>query len=188
MPADLLNPAVTQETIGPTICTSGWTATVRPSTGFTTPLKTAQIGSYGYADTNPGDYEEDHVVALELGGAPASPANLFPEPHSVSTGDDGLENDLKAKVCGSTLRLDTAQEQLYASKVSHGYDHAKSTAVGATPSAATPANPATTAASAGGVYYANCSAARAAGAAPLHLGDPGYRPALDRDGDGIACE
>lgn len=38
------------------------------------------------------------------------------------------------------------------------------------------------------VYYANCSAAKAAGAAPLYRGNPGYRPALDRDGDGIACE
>jgi hypothetical protein len=37
-------------------------------------------------------------------------------------------------------------------------------------------------------YYANCSAARAAGAAPLHVGDPGYRAALDRDKDGVACE
>lgn len=37
-------------------------------------------------------------------------------------------------------------------------------------------------------YYANCAAARAAGAAPLSSGDPGYRSALDRDGDGIACE
>jgi len=38
------------------------------------------------------------------------------------------------------------------------------------------------------VYYANCSEARAAGAAPLHRGDPGYRSALDRDDDGTACE
>jgi hypothetical protein len=38
------------------------------------------------------------------------------------------------------------------------------------------------------VYYANCTAARAAGAAPLHVGEPGYRSALDRDKDGIACE
>lgn len=38
------------------------------------------------------------------------------------------------------------------------------------------------------VYYADCAAARAAGAAPLHLGQPGYRLALDRDRDGIACE
>lgn len=38
------------------------------------------------------------------------------------------------------------------------------------------------------VYYANCTAARAAGAAPLHKGQAGYRAALDRDKDGVACE
>lgn len=40
-----------------------------------------------------------------------------------------------------------------------------------------------------GVYYANCDAVRAAGAAPLYAGQPGYEtPRLDRDGDGVACE
>ena len=38
------------------------------------------------------------------------------------------------------------------------------------------------------VYYANCTAARTAGAAPIYRGQPGFRTALDRDGDGIACE
>ncbi len=38
------------------------------------------------------------------------------------------------------------------------------------------------------VYYPNCKAARAAGAAPIYAGQPGYRPGLDRDGDGVACE
>lgn len=37
-------------------------------------------------------------------------------------------------------------------------------------------------------YYANCDAVRAAGAAPLYSGQPGYRPALDRDKNGVACE
>ncbi|MEV6713403.1 excalibur calcium-binding domain-containing protein [Lentzea sp. NPDC051208] len=37
-------------------------------------------------------------------------------------------------------------------------------------------------------YYANCSAAKAAGAAPLYRGQPGYRAPLDRDNDGVACE
>ncbi len=37
-------------------------------------------------------------------------------------------------------------------------------------------------------YYANCAAARAAGAAPIYAGQAGYRAALDRDKDGIACE
>ena len=37
-------------------------------------------------------------------------------------------------------------------------------------------------------FYANCKEAKAAGAAPLYKGDPGYRSDLDGDGDGIACE
>lgn len=37
------------------------------------------------------------------------------------------------------------------------------------------------------VYYENCDAVRAAGAAPLRLGQPGYRAGLDGDGDGVAC-
>jgi len=36
--------------------------------------------------------------------------------------------------------------------------------------------------------YGNCSEARAAGAAPVRVGDPGYGRHLDRDGDGVGCE
>ncbi|MEU2200441.1 DUF1524 domain-containing protein [Isoptericola sp. NPDC019482] len=36
--------------------------------------------------------------------------------------------------------------------------------------------------------FENCDAARAAGAAPVRRGDPGYSSRLDRDGDGVACE
>jgi hypothetical protein len=38
------------------------------------------------------------------------------------------------------------------------------------------------------VHFSNCSEAREAGAAPLRRGEPGYRPAMDRDNDGVACE
>jgi endonuclease YncB( thermonuclease family) len=38
------------------------------------------------------------------------------------------------------------------------------------------------------VYYDDCGDARAAGDAPLRVGEPGYRSGLDRDGDGVACE
>ena len=40
----------------------------------------------------------------------------------------------------------------------------------------------------GDAYYRTCADARSAGAAPLHIGAPGYRTELDRDGDGVACE
>lgn len=46
--------------------------------------------------------------------------------------------------------------------------------------AAAPAPPA--------AYYASCAAVRAAGAAPIRLGQPGYSTKLDRDGDGVGCE
>jgi len=38
------------------------------------------------------------------------------------------------------------------------------------------------------VYYSGCDEARAAGAAPLFRGQPGYRDGMDGDSDGIACE
>ncbi|MDR7155359.1 hypothetical protein J2W40_002186 [Sphingobium xenophagum] len=38
------------------------------------------------------------------------------------------------------------------------------------------------------IAFANCTAARAAGAAPVRAGDPGYGRHLDRDGDGVGCE
>lgn len=40
----------------------------------------------------------------------------------------------------------------------------------------------------GSTFFRNCSEARAAGAAPVRRGDPGYSAKLDRDGDGIGCE
>jgi hypothetical protein len=49
-------------------------------------------------------------------------------------------------------------------------------------------DPGVTPTPAGREYFENCDAARAAGAAPVHRGDPGYGRHLDRDGDGSACE
>ena len=40
----------------------------------------------------------------------------------------------------------------------------------------------------GNIYFPNCASARAAGAAPVRAGQPGYGRHLDRDGDGVGCE
>ncbi len=65
-------------------------------------------------------------------------------------------------------------------------------AAAAQPVAPPPAQPAPAPAAAvpapAAVAYANCAAVRAAGAAPLRRGQPGYSSKLDRDGDGVACE
>jgi hypothetical protein len=56
------------------------------------------------------------------------------------------------------------------------------------PATAAPAVPAPAASAPAAVIYANCAAAKAAGAAPILTGQPGYRAGLDRDLDGVACE
>ena len=38
------------------------------------------------------------------------------------------------------------------------------------------------------VFYADCDAVRAAGAAPISIGSPGYSTHLDRDKDGVGCD
>ena len=56
-----LNPEVTQESIGATICRRGWTSTIRPPASYTNDLKRQQLAEYGYADRDPRHYEEDHL-------------------------------------------------------------------------------------------------------------------------------
>ncbi|MEV7391318.1 MULTISPECIES: hypothetical protein [unclassified Streptomyces] len=109
------NPDVTQSTIDSTICVSGWTATVRPSSSYTTALKKKQIVEYGYTDTSTSDYEEDHFVPLELGGAPKSELNLWPEPEygtKTAANKDTVENKLKKAVCAGTVSLADAQDAI----------------------------------------------------------------------------
>src|SRR5262249_52936741 len=92
-----LNPAVTQATIAQTICADGWTDTVRPPESITEPEKVASMASYG--DTGSlGDYEYDHFVPLELGGATNSPRNLWPEPGASPNPKDAVEDELRQKV------------------------------------------------------------------------------------------
>jgi hypothetical protein len=109
-----LNPAVTQETIGQTICVGGWTRTIRPPAQYTSALKRRQIRDWGYADQRMADFEEDHLIALGLGGSPDDPRNLWPEPRESSDGwtadrKDELENQLNHLVCERRVRLADAQ-------------------------------------------------------------------------------
>jgi hypothetical protein len=56
------------------------------------------------------------------------------------------------------------------------------------PAPVAPAQPAPVAPAPAEVYYKNCDAVRAAGAAPIYQGQPGYGTHLDRDKDGIGCD
>ena len=114
-----LNPDVTQDTIGSTVCVHGWTATVRPPTSYTSALKLQQMSEYGETGS-PSDYQEDHLISLELGGHPTDPKNLWPEPYPRAGEVDRIENELNAKVCSGELALAEAQRTESALKHDHG--------------------------------------------------------------------
>jgi hypothetical protein len=107
-----LNPAVTPATIGATICRRGYTATIRPRASVTAPQKRASMRRYGVGDRSPAEFEFDHLISLELGGAADSQANLWPEPRAGGEGSsakDRVENALRARVCSGGLGLRAAQ-------------------------------------------------------------------------------
>jgi len=112
-----VNPAVTQATIGATICRSGWTSTVRPAESISEPEKFASMAAYGVRSGASG-YEYDHVVPLELGGAVNDPRNLWPEPDYAQRAGfylnpkDRLENALRRMVCDGTITLARAQRAI----------------------------------------------------------------------------
>ena len=106
-----LNPAVTQATIDQTICVEGWTATVRPPESITEQEKATSMAAYG--DTgSPGDYEYDHFVPLELGGATNDPRNLWPEPGASPNPKDTVENELRQQVCDGQMTLAEARREI----------------------------------------------------------------------------
>jgi hypothetical protein len=112
----VLNPDVTQANIRSTICRSGWTATIRPPVEYTNDLKRRQMRQYREAGSM-SDYQEDHLISLELGGNPTDARNLWPEPYPRAAAMDKIENELNAEVCSGKLTL--AQAQARESQIKH---------------------------------------------------------------------
>jgi hypothetical protein len=106
----VVNPDVTQANAADTICKHGWTRTIRPPTDYTNALKLKQMREYGVRGS-PAQYQEDHLISLELGGHPTDARNLWPEPYPRAAEVDSIENDLNAKVCSGDLSLDDAQRK-----------------------------------------------------------------------------
>jgi len=115
------NSAVTQATISTTICKPGWTATIRPSTSVTNRIKKEAIAAYGdYAGAATGNYELDHLISLELGGAPDAVANLWPE-KGLHNSKDPVENAAKRAVCAHTMTLADAQHAIATNWIALGH-------------------------------------------------------------------
>lgn len=93
------------------LCPVAHTKQIRPPVSYTGALKRAQMRAYG--DTgSPAHFEEDHLIPLELGGAPRDPRNLWPEPHPSPNEKDTVEAAAHDAVCSGTIALPDAQHRI----------------------------------------------------------------------------
>lgn len=116
----LTNPVVTQATLATTICAptvpgqKTWVQRQRPPTSYTNALKRRQMAEYQL--TGPlSDFEEDHIVALAIGGSPTDPRNLFPQRWIGTAGahaKDKEEVALWHAVCATPPRMLLADAQV----------------------------------------------------------------------------
>lgn len=107
----VLNPGVTPLTLKTTVCVAGWTATVRPSTGWTDKLRNADTP----AGRAPLEGELDHLISIEDGGAPADPQNLWWMAYGDRYGarvKDVLETKVKRLLCAGQISLEDARAAL----------------------------------------------------------------------------
>jgi hypothetical protein len=105
-----VDPAVTQATIGSTICRPGYTARVRPPSSETTRAK-YDVAYPAYGIPQHDHSELDHLVSLELGGS-NDITNLWPEVGSLPNPKDKVENALHRAVCDGQVPLRAAQRAI----------------------------------------------------------------------------
>lgn len=101
-----LNPAAVANPRG-TICVPGYSERIRPPESYTEPLKIKDMVRYASAGP-PSSYEEDHLVALEDGGSPRNPTNLWPEYLYGAGGalqKDKVENTIHALICAGKISV-----------------------------------------------------------------------------------
>lgn len=195
-----LNPAVRQGTINQTICVPGYTKTIRPSESVTEPEKLASMAAYGLAGRSPHNFEYDHLVSLELGGAANDPRDLWPEPGASPNPKDAVEDELHHLVCDGQLSLAQAQHVIATDWVSYAKSHGAgrtSTAPRPTPHTPTPQLPPPRPPSSSGpnkpISEINCSDFPTHAAAQewftAHGGSASKDVAgLDGNHNGVACE
>ena len=93
------------------ICTPGYSKSVR---NVPTSIKQAVFAAYGILSHEPGQYEVDHLISLELGGS-NDISNLWPESAELRPGfheKDTVENLLHQQVCNGTITLQQAQQEI----------------------------------------------------------------------------
>jgi hypothetical protein len=118
LPAGVLNPDVQDSSLNQTICTPGYTRTVRPSSSYTNGIKKRLLREKGMDfDVDKSSYELDHIIPLALGGHPRNLHNLTLQPWEGGDGakrKDRLEVKLQCLVCSGAVALTDAREAIYA--------------------------------------------------------------------------
>jgi hypothetical protein len=104
-----LNPDVTAETVGSTICTPGYTKHLRPDAGYVSDMKIKIAHEAGLASDAAAAMILDHIIPLELGGHPRDESNLQLQEASESRLKDNVEHWLHALVCAELAPLDKAR-------------------------------------------------------------------------------
>jgi len=114
-PPGAINEAVTQANVRRTICTAGWTASVRPSAAFMQEAKARLLKEQGLANGEAARYELDFLIPLALGGHARKAENLWLQPTggpwSART-KDRLEAKLNKMVCSGEIPLHEAREAM----------------------------------------------------------------------------
>jgi hypothetical protein len=109
VPNPTKTPGAALEVTAADICVPGYSKRVR---NVPVAVKREAYASYGILSHEPGEYEVDHLISLELGGS-NSLKNLWPESYRTHPWNahvkDALENELHRRVCAGTVDLAKAQ-------------------------------------------------------------------------------
>lgn len=111
-PDPQLTPGATLAVTTDDLCVPGYTQMVRD---VPVEVKREVYAEYGITHHEPGEYEVDHLISLELGGS-NSIKNLWPESYETQPWNahvkDALEDELHRRVCSGELDLKTAQHDI----------------------------------------------------------------------------
>jgi len=109
VPNPALTPGAVLDVTAADICMSGYSKRVR---NVPVEIKREAYANYGVRSHEPGEYEIDHLISLELGGS-NSLRNLWPQSFRTHPWNayvkDALENELHRRVCAGTIDLAKAQ-------------------------------------------------------------------------------
>ncbi len=112
LPDPKMTPGATLPVATGDICVPGYSQKVR---NVPADVKQQVYAEYGITSHQPGEYEIDHLISLELGGS-NSIKNLWPQSYVTQPWNahvkDKLENELHAEVCAGKIDLPTAQHEI----------------------------------------------------------------------------